>query len=236
MTEFSGFPSRTQHTPIPNLFFASVLSKIDDLAELKVVLHIFWAVYRKKEYPKFVTFDELASDRTLMTGLAEGGVNTLERGLERAVERGLLLALELEGDDTPHRLYFVNTESDRQAVEKIRMEEISVGALPSAEPVSQEAPDDVFSLYENNIGVLTPLVADRIKEAEALYPAAWISEAIEEAVNHNARSWSYIEAILRSWEAQGKDSGEDRGYPEKARSPQKYFKGRYGHLVKRRLS
>ena len=236
MPEFSGFPSGTQNTPVPNVFFASLLPKIDDLAELKVVLHIFWSVYRKKEYPRFVTFDELASDRALMTGLGGDGTDALERGLKRAVDRRLLLDLALEGDDTLHRLYFVNTESDRQAVERIRGGEISIGAFSSVEPVSQKAPDDVFSLYENNIGVLTPLVADRIKEAETLYPRDWIAEAIGEAVSHNARSWSYVEAILRRWETRGKDSGEDRRHPGEDEDTEKYFRDRYGTPLRRRRS
>ena len=236
MPEFSGFPSGTQNTPIPNVFFASLLAKIDDLAELKVVLHIFWSVYRKKENPKFVTFDELASDRALMTGLGDDGTDALERGLGKAVDRRLLLDLTLEGADARHRLYFVNTESGRQAVERIRNGEISIGALPAVESVAQKAPGDVFSLYENNIGVLTPLVADRIKAAETLYPGDWIAEAIGEAVVHNARSWSYVEAILRSWETRGKDSGEDRRHPGEDEDNEKYFRNRFGTPLKRRRS
>ena len=236
--EFAGFPTKTQHTPIPNLFISSLLPQIKDLAELKVTLHIFWALHRKKEYPRFVTYNELLSDKTLMPGLSLGedeGENLLERGLEQAVDRGLLLSLELESDGRRHRLYFLNTEVDKQALEKIRTGEIGLGALPVAEPYHEEALPNIFALYEENVGVLSPLVADRLKEAETLYPASWIADAIKEAVNHNHRSWSYIEAILRRWTSEGKESGEARGHSEKDRDVQKYFRGRYGRLVKKHL-
>ncbi|MFQ5933375.1 MAG: DnaD domain-containing protein, partial [Dehalococcoidia bacterium] len=162
----------------------------------------------------------------------DGAEQTLERGLKGAVGRGLLLSLEMEAENHRHRLYFVNTESDREALDKVRTGELSLGALPADEPSPGEAPADIFGLYEENIGVLTPLVADRMKEAEALYPASWIAEAIEEAVNHNARSWSYIEAILRRWASEGRDSGEDRRHPGKDEDTQKYFRDRYGNPIK----
>jgi hypothetical protein len=36
------------------------LPQIDDIGELKVTLYIMEAVYNKKGYPRFVSFDELA--------------------------------------------------------------------------------------------------------------------------------------------------------------------------------
>ncbi|MEE9198980.1 MAG: DnaD domain protein [Dehalococcoidia bacterium] len=208
------------------------------MAELKVVLHIFWALYRKKEYPRFVTFGELVGDGTLMPGLAQGGGDAqeaLERGLGGAVARGLLLALEMEPGGRRERLYFLNTESDRRALDRVRSGAISLGALPVPEPYLGEALPNIFTLYEQNIGALTPMMADRLKEAEAAYPGSWVAEAIEEAVSHNRRSWSYIEAILRRWASEGKSSGEDRKHPGKDEDTEKYFRGRYGRLVKRRL-
>jgi DnaD/phage-associated family protein len=65
-------------------------------------------------------------------------------------------------------------------------------------------PPTPFLLYEQNIGPLTPMVADRITRAIQEYPAAWIEDAIEEAVAYNRRNWKYIEAILESWTAQGR--------------------------------
>ena len=33
---------------------------------------------------------------------------------------------------------------------------------------------NIFSLYEANIGIITPLIAEELKDAELQYPEAWI--------------------------------------------------------------
>jgi len=64
--------------------------------------------------------------------------------------------------------------------------------------VQVERPN-IFVLYEQNIGLLTPLIADQLKDAADQYPQEWIEAAFREAVQHNKRNWSYISAILRRW-------------------------------------
>jgi len=68
--------------------------------------------------------------------------------------------------------------------------------------------ESVYSVYEANIGPLTPMIADALDDAESEYPLPWILDAIQIAVERNARNWRYIEAILRRWQAEGKDSGK----------------------------
>ncbi|MBI2288124.1 MAG: primosomal replication protein N, partial [Chloroflexi bacterium] len=58
MKQFSGFPARMQFTPIPNLFFSSLLPDINDITELKVTLHIFWLLYPKRGSLRFTTYRE----------------------------------------------------------------------------------------------------------------------------------------------------------------------------------
>ena len=62
----------------------------------------------------------------------------------------------------------------------------------------------IFLLYEQNVGLLTPLVAEELREAEERYPAEWIEEAFRLAIQQNKRKWSYIRAILKRWETEGK--------------------------------
>jgi DnaD/phage-associated family protein len=64
--------------------------------------------------------------------------------------------------------------------------------------------DDIYNLYEQNIGVLTPLISDKLREAEKLYPADWIEYAFEQAVTYNRRSWAYISRILENWATEGR--------------------------------
>jgi DnaD/phage-associated family protein len=62
----------------------------------------------------------------------------------------------------------------------------------------------VAKFYESEIGAITPLVADAIRDACKEYPADWIPEAISIAVESNARRWNYVLAILKNCKAAGK--------------------------------
>jgi len=236
MKEFTGFTARTKFTAIPNAFFSVLLPQITDIAELKVTLHIFWALYQKRGYPRFTTYKELLASRSLMDSLAAAAApeETLRRALETATKRGTILHLALEGDGAAEDIYFLNTESDRQAVAKIQNGELTLRGLKTKEPpyTPAEAPPDIFTLYEQNIGMLTPIIAEELKEAMKLYPETWIRDAIKEAVNQNIRKKSYILAILERWSTEGKGDGTHRGDSKKA-GPDKYIKQKYGHMVRR---
>ena len=108
---------------------------------------------------------------------------------------------------------------------------IKISHTPPA--VSSEKLPDIFTLYEQNIGLLTPMIADELKAAEQTYPQEWLREAFKEAVDLNKRSWRYIQAILERWSAEGKSSGAHQRHSEKAEDPDKYVKGKYGHMVRR---
>jgi DnaD/phage-associated family protein len=71
-------------------------------------------------------------------------------------------------------------------------------------------PPNVFKLYEENIGPLTPLIADALKDAEEIYSAGWIAEAIDLAAKNNKRSWKYAEAILKRWKEEGRAEKQNR--------------------------
>ena len=235
MKEFSGFPVRTKYTPIPNVFFSTVLPQIDNISELKITLYILWTVYQKRGYPRFVTYRELLSDPELMKGLVNNGSPSqlLQHGLDLAVKRGTLLHLTMEHDGEIDRLYFINTEADRRAVGKIRKGEIKIGEMAVREPYSetQERPN-IFSLYEQNIGMLSPIIAEELIEAERTYPDMWIKDAFREAVELNKRNWRYILRILERWTAEGKDNGEHRRHTKAESDPEEYYR-RYRHFLKK---
>lgn len=67
----------------------------------------------------------------------------------------------------------------------------------------EEDAKNAFSLYEQEIGVITPKIADALADWEKLVPAKWIEDAISIAVKQNARNMAYIEGILKRWKAQG---------------------------------
>lgn len=210
----------------PDVFFAHVMPQIEDVAELKVVLSVFYLLYHKQGYPRFVTYSELLSNSTLV---AEMGEEALGRALNSAVEHGAISHLTLNLDGSSQDAYSANTESDKEAIRKVRPGRLSTR---EAMPGKTASSPNIFSLYEENIGVLTPMIAEELREAEKLYPSQWIQDAFKESVALNKRNWRYVARILERWAIEGKDSGENRQSAKKG-GPNKYVRGKYGHLVKR---
>jgi DNA replication protein len=231
MEKFKGFPAKSQFTAVPNAFFSALLPQISDIAELKVTLHIFQSLYSKRGYPRFTSYGELLADKGLMSNLKDE--ETLHKALEMATKRGTILHLALDRDGKTEDTYFLNDEPGRQALEKIESGELVLSGLEPKEPaLVDDEPPDIFTLYEQNIGMLTPMMAEELRDALKIYPPSWISEAIKEAVSNNKRKWSYISAILERWTAEGREDGAYRGDSKKT-GPDKYIKGKYGHIVRR---
>ncbi len=238
MNQLNGFPARMQFTPIPNVFFSHLLPQISDITELKTTLHIFWLLYPKKGYPRFTTYQELLNDKSLMSNLKEGDKpadEVLGDALEMAANRGTILHLVLDRDGAPEDIYFLNTDSNRRIVAKIQNGELHLSGLKAGGQtyIETEEQPDIFTLYEQNIGMLTPMIAEELREAEKLYPEAWIRDAIKEAVSLNKRNWRYIAKILERWSAEGRGNGTYRQDFAKKTDPDKYIKGKYGHMVGR---
>ena len=210
----AGSQARTTAIYLTDSFFTQVLPKIQDLAELKVVLYAAYLALRKqapgtRKSQCSVSYLELKAELcSSPAGLDEA---TLRQALKSAVDHGFMLRPTPEVADSVQDVY----------------------SLPGSICAGfQPAPVNIFSLYEQNIGIITPMVAEELKEAEQVYPARWIEDAFKEAVALNKRSWRYIARILERWASEGKDSGEHKRDIEKG-SPDKYVKGKYGHLVKR---
>ena len=236
MEQFKGFPAKMEFTSIPNLFFSRLLPQISDVTELKTTLNVLAMLYRKRGYPRFVTYGELLGNASLMSSLKGGAKppdEVLRSALEMATQRGTVIHMVLDRDGVPEDIYFLNTESDRQIVAKIQDGEFKLSGLKAGEQtyVPAEEQPDIFTLYEQNIGMLTPMIAEELHEAETLYPEVWIRDAIKEAVSLNKRNIRYIVRILERWSAEGKSDGTYRRYSKKG--PDKYIKQRYGHIIQR---
>jgi DNA replication protein len=229
MKVFSGFPAgELAYTPLPDLFFSELLPLIDDLAELKVTLHVFWLLYRRKKSQAYVTLHELLGDGWLVRSLAGGSPSpekALRDGLEKAVARGTLLCLiSSEGDE---RFYFINTAQGRRSFDQARSGEIELApGIALAEPVTPLQRPNIFVLYEQNIGLLQPIIAEELQDAERTYPQEWIEDAFHIAVENNVRNWKYVRRILERWAAEGKDRG-------KGSTREKSWYEEYGEYIKR---
>jgi DnaD/phage-associated family protein len=85
-------------------------------------------------------------------------------------------------------------------------------------------------LYEQNIGPLTPLLAEQLQDAEKNYPAPWIEDAFKEAAELNKRSWRYVQRILERWSTEGKgDETARRGDDRKDR--RRFIEGEYADII-----
>jgi len=69
----------------------------------------------------------------------------------------------------------------------------------------------ISSLYEDNIGRLTSIIGERLKDIAEKYPAGWFEEALKEAVELEHRNLKYIEAILERWQTEGFKSPKKKG-------------------------
>lgn len=236
---FAGFPRDTLYTPAPDPLFGPLLEEIHDVAELKVTLRGLWLLHHKRQSVRAVSLDEFLSDTTLLRGLrpdtgasdAEPGdagpghavAEEIRRGLRLAVRRGVFLAHE----SGPGRVYFaLNNDAGRRTVARMKQtgEEPGHGAPGVDEaPTGVRQRPNIFALYEDTIGMLSPIVAERLKEAEDRYPPGWIREAFEIAALENKRNWQYVDAILKRWGSEGKSEGkgnsDDHGKPRR-HSPQ----------------
>ncbi|MCC6174319.1 MAG: DnaD domain protein [Chloroflexi bacterium] len=301
---FAGFPDRTTYVPLPAAFFGTLLREIDDLAELKTLLHVCRLLHEQRRGPRFVRRSDLLADLALLAALdseaggdadregarigatahlgsraqqgASGGAcreedsgvrhsvdDTVQHGIhgalagrtggdegsgwpERCVERalclsvrrGTLLEVAIHDDTGEDRCYLLNTHANERVVQAVMRGERTLGALrPSPAPREPDRRGErptIFELYEQNVGLLTPLLAEELSEAAATYPPAWIEDAFREALAQNKRSWRYILRILEAWGSRGRGtSGTTWRRPEPPEDPRRYLEGKYGRLVRR---
>lgn len=226
---FDGFPDgKVQFSRIPEPFFSELLTQIDHLGELKMTIYALWRVERMSGEFRYLREADFFGDERFMFGLAaapEEAESTLRESLQRAVERGTFL--KVNQNDQP--IYFINTPKGRAAVAAIQSgewrhqpeDEVAVALRPTS--------PNIFELYEQNIGPLTPMIAETLRDAEESYANTWIEEAIQIAVEKNARNWRYVEAILTRWQKEGRYEQEDRQNSEQDR--RRYVEGKYADLI-----
>ena len=214
MTPFPGLTSSETFTQVPDSFI-KMMNEIQDVAELKVTLFAIWRIEHMEgnfRAMSKVDFDEAALGLNL---------EEIRFGLEKAVERQTLLRAESEAGV----FFFLNSPRGRLSAEAFAKGQMKA----SASYVPNKS--NLFKLYEENIGALTPLLADMLKEAEREYPGVWFEEAFEIAVSRNVRNWKYIEAILRRWKENGKD--ERRDSQDSVKDAKRYTDGEFSEFFKR---
>ena len=228
----SGLMAGVEDSRLPAGFFSRLLPQIDDLAELKLTLVALSMLRQKEGAYRFLRHAELLGNADLMRGLAvtdpaRDPRDILDAALERALKRGALLAAQIETGAEARRLYFSNDEAGSE----LQRQALSGHWRPAAADEIEVLPPrpTLFAIYEENIGVLTPMLAEAIQDAEATYPRQWIEDAIRYAVERNARSWRYISKVLDAWQQEGRSRETSGRLPQ---GPRRYTAGKRKDFIK----
>lgn len=222
MYKFAGFgEGKNRLATIPAQFFTEILPFINHLGELKMMLNIFWLLDQMEGSIRYVNRDDLVNDELILSGIenTDGDpVVYLTESLEKLVRHGILLETtpNLNGE-IYNTFYFLNSPRGRAAVDSIDSGDWQPSADPGAPiEIVPERPN-IYRIYEENIGPLTPMIAESLADAEDNYPAHWIDDAFRIAVEKNNRNWRYIAAILDRWQTKGRYERKDRRDAEEAR-------------------
>ena len=127
--------------------------------------------------------------------------------LQALLQVGFLLKFTPETSN--NSILLPGTPSGREFLSKLMKNIISLDELKPSSTTARERPN-LFKLYEDNIGPLTPMVADLLQEDAREFPAEWFADAIKEALSHNARKWSYVRAILKNWKENGREKTNEK--------------------------
>jgi DNA replication protein len=214
MTKFDGFTSSETFTQVPDSFL-HLISEIDDIAELKVTLY---AIYRIEHLEGNFRGLGVADFDSEALGLTSAEI---QRGLEKSLIRQTIL----KSENKTGVYYFLNSPRGRLSAEAF-----ANGQIKSTQSYNPNK-SNIFKLYEENIGALTPLIADMLRDAEKNYPSIWFEEAFEIAVSRNVRNWKYISAILNRWKENGKD--ERRDSKDSIQDAKRYTEGEFSEFFKR---
>jgi DNA replication protein len=216
MPKFKGFSDSEAFSRLPEAFFHQLLNEIDDLAELKVTLYALWRIEHMEGSFHALCQTDFEPESLGLTA------EQVTAGLEKAVQRGGLLEAQHAAD----MFYFLNSPRGRAAAEAFRKGDWRAAGRSSSAPLERP---NIFKLYEENIGPLTPLMADALRDAEESYSPEWIDEAVGIAVKNNKRNWRYVEAILKRWKEEGHAQRQDRRDAEEDR--RKYIEGEFADYI-----
>ena len=212
--KFDGFLVATEPgIVIPTAFFTDVLPGLVDLSEVQVTLAAFRLASDEGGIESPIAERAILRDRHLRTSLRVAGSprepdRRIAAGLDLATGRGTLLRFQADFGESQETWYYVNTPANQALVAAMGRGAIAPPQAIWRErdvPAIQPERPNVFRLYEQNIGLLTPLLADQLIDALETYPSEWIEEAIAESVSYNRRSWRYIQRILEKWATEGRE-------------------------------
>ena len=226
------FSSQQADIALPAAFFTRMMPAIDDLAELKLTLFFLAAIRQKEGRYRYLRRAEFAHDADLTRGLAIvnpalAPEEILDGALQKAIDRGTLLQAVIRMENSKRQFYFLNDRAGKD----LRRQLLAGAWRPAAADEIEILPPrpTLFGLYEENIGALTPMIAEAISEAQREYPRDWIEEAMRYAVERNIRNWRYIQRVLEAWQQEGRSRETTGRHLERH---QQYAAGKWKDYIK----
>jgi DnaD/phage-associated family protein len=151
-------------------------------------------------------------------------ISTIQRTFSNLEKMGLVISAQLDAQkramhkfyridyDQLDALHDVNLTSsivsncdDGSSQDDMMLTETTTETNPEKTAVVVAQPPNVYRVYEQEIGPLTPMVGEMLTDIEQTYPPGWFIEAVREAKKSTPRvSLRYVEAILRRWKAEGR--------------------------------
>lgn len=210
----SGFQS-PNFTQVPNDFFPLIPDMED--AELRVTLVMIRETFGYHRADFRMGIKKLAVAAGLSPNGARAGAEAAEeRGTfrrsnpneqgsaewELVVEHPVIEALSATGGGAVSEPPGVQPVNGGGAVAEVQLG-IKESNKESKRNTTTPAKPNNFVLYEGNIGPITPLISDAIKDAEKTYSPEWVGRAILEAAKSNVRNMKYIEGILQGYAKRG---------------------------------
>jgi len=220
VTEVSGF--------IP--VFEVVLSHYDDHVTA-LVFGRMWQYCRMSDGVCRATIDRLADDLKISGA-------TVMRHIEKLEEGGYIYDNTPDRRNRPHEYVDCGKVIMKGSLSAIAQKNVRVAqknvAIAESQLIKQDNTNikqestaaenfgSICKVYTDNIALITPMVADELKDIADMYPAGWFEDAVKEAVKNNVRKLNYVKKILESWQANGR-----AGKKEKALPPREEGKGFY---------
>jgi DNA replication protein len=225
---FDGFPRPQQnYSKLPHVLI-DCLPMIDSMAELKVLLYLIRHTWGFSEYakPKRITTDEFMRGRKRKNGTRiDAGTGMANKsvisGLQSAVEHGFVL-VEIDDSDLARieKRYSLNMSGVKDlhtGQENLHSDYVKVTQRSEKETIERNSKtkeeeaaaletnvSTLKELHEQNIGMVTPLLMNMLRNAALTYPVEWFQPAFEITVKSaRHRSWAFVEAVLEGWRKNG---------------------------------
>lgn len=206
-----GFPLADDYavTRVPNTVLGRVLAGVEDVGVIKLIFRAVWLLERQSGYPRIISVEQLRTDRVV--SVVFGDASAFDRALGYAVECGILVRIWVDGVE---RL-MLNTESARRASTEVGVNGESDEEDGWDSPAVRSVEANAFRAYEENIGVLSPMIRESILSSLEDFTDEEITEAIRIAVENESRSWSFVSGVLRRWAREGVPDEPRTKYPSR---------------------